>query len=302
MHGGLCRAAIAPLVGLLAITAVARGLGQAPPTPHEPAPPGSVRLYVFDCGVIHVADPARFQLKKEELAATDFSVACYLVVHPKGTLVWDVGAVPDAAWTPTGSPVTVGLVLADSQHREVTVLKPLRTQLADAGYAPSDVTYLALSHYHYDHTANANDFAAATWLVRKEERDAMFAARPPPFAQPATYAALRRTPTVILSRDEHDVFGDGTVMIKSAPGHTPGHQVLFVKLAETGSVVVSGDLYHYPEERTLDRVPTFEFNAEQTRASRRVIEAFLKQTGAQLWIQHDLLANARLKKGPAYYQ
>lgn len=302
MHDGVCRAALAPLLGLLSVAAVAIASGQAPPTPPGHVPPRSVRLYVFDCGTIRVADPVRFQLKKEELAATDLSVACYLVAHPKGTLIWDAGAVPDAAWTPTGRPVTVGLVLADSQHREVTVLKPLKTQLAEAGYAPSEVTYLALSHYHYDHTANANDFAAATWLVRQAERDTMFAAHPPAFTQPATYAALRHSRTLILSGDEHDVFGDGTVVIKSAPGHTPGHQVLFVKLAETGGVVVSGDLYHYPEERALDRVPTFEFNAEQTRASRRVIEAFLKRTGAQLWIQHDLLANAKLKKAPAYYQ
>jgi len=63
--------------------------------------------------------------------------------------------------------------------------------------------------------------------------------------------------------------------------HTPGHQVLYLKLAKTGGVVFSGDLYHYPEERTLDRVPTFEFNPEQTRATRVAIDTFLKKAGAQ---------------------
>jgi len=66
-------------------------------------------------------------------------------------------------------------------------------------------------------------------------------------------------------------------------------------------VTLSGDLYHYPEERKLDRVPTFDFNEEQTRASRVMIEAFLKKTGAQLWIQHDIIANAKLKKSPNFY-
>jgi len=75
-----------------------------------------------------------------------------------------------------------------------------------------------------------------------------------------------------------------------------------VKLPETGDVVLSGDLYHYPEERMLDRVPTFEFDQEQTRATRAAIEAFLVQTGAQLWIQHDINGNARLKKAPHYYE
>jgi glyoxylase-like metal-dependent hydrolase (beta-lactamase superfamily II) len=106
----------------------------------------------------------------------------------------------------------------------------------------------------------------------------------------------------MLKEDEHDVFGDGTVVIKSAPGHTPGHQVLYLKLAKTGGVMLSGDLYHYPEERVLDRVPTFEFDPERTRASRVAIDAFLKKAGAQLWIQHDFNGNARLRKSPEFYE
>ena len=98
------------------------------------------------------------------------------------------------------------------------------------------------------------------------------------------------------------MFGDKTVVIKSAPGHSPGHQVLFLKLAKTGPIVLSGDLYHYPEERKLNKIPTTEFNAAQTVASRAEIEAFLKKTGAQLWIQHDYTANAKLKKAPQFYE
>jgi glyoxylase-like metal-dependent hydrolase (beta-lactamase superfamily II) len=261
-----------------------------------------LRLYVLDCGTLHVTDPVRFQFKKEELAELDLSVACYLIVHPKGTLMWDVGAVPDSAWTPTGGPVSYRVILPDSQTRDVTVRVPLRTQLATVGISPADVTYLALSHYHYDHTANANDFAKAIWLVRPEERDTMFAAIPPGVTQPATYENLRNSKVVLLRTADYDVFGDSTVVIKSAPGHTPGHQVLYVKLAQTGGILISGDLYHYPEERLLDRVPTFEFAPEQTRATRASIEAFLKGTGAQLWIQHDLRADRLLRKAPAYYQ
>jgi glyoxylase-like metal-dependent hydrolase (beta-lactamase superfamily II) len=92
------------------------------------------------------------------------------------------------------------------------------------------------------------------------------------------------------------------VVIKFAPGHTPGHQILYVKLAKTGAVVLSGDLYHYPEERTLNRVPTFEFDQDQTRATRAALDKFLKKTGAQLWIQHDYIGNSKLKKAPAYYE
>jgi glyoxylase-like metal-dependent hydrolase (beta-lactamase superfamily II) len=294
---------MAAVVAVLVFAVLANGAGKTGSSPgHRAKPPQSVRLYVFDCGSLEDMDTGRFQLKKEEVATSRMSVACSLVAHPKGTLIWDAGAVPDTAWKPARNPVTQHIVLPDAQERDVTMIKSLTAQLADVGYSPADITYFALSHYHYDHTANANEFAGATWLVRKEERDAMFAERPPGVTLPASYAALRNSKTLILKSDEHDVFGDGTVVIKAARGHTPGHQILYVKLAKTGGVVLSGDLYHYPEERALDRVPTFEFNQQQTRATRVVIEAFLKKTGAQLWIQHDFTANAKLKKAPAYYE
>ncbi len=297
------RLLLAAAGAVLLLAAQARSGGQITPSDlRSPQPTRSLRLYVIDCGTLHIADLGRFQLKKEEVSTTDLSVACFLVVHPKGTLIWDTGAVPDAAWKPTGSPVTQHIVLRDAQQRDLTMVQPLKAQLAELGYSPSVITYLALSHYHYDHTANANAFAGATWLVRQGERDAMFADKPPGTTQPSTYAALRNSRTLILKSDEHDAFGDGTVVILSAPGHTPGHQALYLKLAKTGGVVLSGDLYHYPEERSLDRVPTFEFNPERTRATRVAIDAFLKKTASQLWIQHDFNGNAKLTKSPHFYE
>src|SRR5215472_15379597 len=69
----------------------------------------SVRLYVFDCGTIHITDVGRFGLKKEEVATSDLSVPSFLILHPKGTLIWNTGAVPDWAWKPTGRPVAYHL-------------------------------------------------------------------------------------------------------------------------------------------------------------------------------------------------
>ena len=266
------------------------------------APPASVRVYVFDCGKLEGGDPSRFSLKREEMKTTDMSVACYLVAHPKGTLMWDVGAVPDGDVTSPGTPARYHIVLPNGNERFVTTTQTLKTQLAGAGYAPGDINYLALSHYHYDHTANANLFAGATWLVRQVERDVMFPQKPNDLTRPDTYSALRSAKTTIIKTDDYDVFGDGSVVMKLTPGHTPGHNVLFVKLAKTGPVVISGDLYHYPEERSLHRVPTFDVDPKQTAASRTALDAFLKTTNAQLWIQHDLAATAKMKKAPAYYE
>src|SRR5262245_24185555 len=256
-------------------------------TAAQAAAPQTLRLYVLDGGTLHIADVGRFGLKKDEVATSGLAVAAYLVVHPKGTLLWDAGAIPDSDWKATGTAVRHHLVLPDGGQRDLTMRRPLLQQLAEIGYKPADITYLALSHYHYDHTANANAFASATWLVRAAEREPMFAEKAPGITRPSTYAALRESKTTLIESDEYDVFGDGTVVIKSAPGHTPGHQVLLVRLARRGNILLSGDLYHYSEERVLDRLPTFEFDEAQTRAARADIEAYLHKNDALLWIQHD---------------
>jgi glyoxylase-like metal-dependent hydrolase (beta-lactamase superfamily II) len=156
----------------------------------------------------------------------------------------------------------------------------LLPQLAALGYPAKNITYIAFSHYHFDHIANANAFAGSTWLVHAAERDAMFAASP---KDQSAYSQLRHSKTVILPNTDYDVFGDGTVIIKSAPGHTPGHQVLALKLPKTGPVLIAGDLWHYAAERTALKAPEGEANKQQTLASRAAMEAYLKQSGAQLF-------------------
>ena len=254
--------------------------------------PNSVRLYVFDCGKLDIPDITPYQLTRAEIATNVMSVPCFLIAHPRGTLMWDVGAVTDRL-IPAGGTGTL--------RGYGTSSKKLETQLNEIGYRPRDITYLSLSHFHWDHVGNANMFAGATWLVRQGERDVMFSDPPSTRTEPQNFNALKNSKTTIITTADYDVFGDGSVVIKSAPGHSPDHQVLFVNLSKTGPVVLSGDLYHYPEERALKKIPTTEFNREQSAASRAAIEAFLMRTHAQLWIEHDFNANAKLKKSPAYY-
>ncbi len=254
--------------------------------------PNSVRLYVFDCGKLDIPDITPYQLTRAEIATNVMSVPCFLIAHPRGTLMWDVGAVTDRL-IPAGGTGTL--------RGYGTSSKKLETQLNEIGYRPRDLTYLSLSHFHWDHVGNANMFAEAIWLVRKGERDVMFSDPPSTRTEPQNFNALKNSKTTIITTADYDVFGDGSVVIKSAPGHSPDHQVLFVNLSKTGPVVLSGDLYHYPEERALKKIPTTEFNREQSATSRAAIEAFLMRTHAQLWIEHDFNANAKLKKSPAYY-
>jgi N-acyl homoserine lactone hydrolase len=256
----------------------------------RPQPATGLRLYVFDLGKLAIPDPSNFGFTKEELATTDLAVAGYLIVHSRGTLIWDTGVVPDAE---------VGTAARGAERAEG---HRLGEQLAAIGYRPADITYLAFSHYHSDHTANGNTFKGSTWLVRKAERDVIFAEKPAGITNPSHFTALKDAKTTLIDQDEYDVFRDGTVIVKSTPGHTPGHQVLVLKLAQTGTIVLAGDLYHYPEERTAHRFPTFEFDKEQSAASRGMIEQFVTRNRAQLWIEHDYVHHATLQKSPSYYE
>ena len=84
----LATLAAAALAFLIAPTATSQS---------KPKAPKSVRLYVFDCGLLTMSAPATFGFTKEEVGEKQpFAVPCYLVVHPKGTLMWDVGVIPDA--------------------------------------------------------------------------------------------------------------------------------------------------------------------------------------------------------------
>jgi glyoxylase-like metal-dependent hydrolase (beta-lactamase superfamily II) len=249
-----------------------------------------VRLYVIDCGTIISHQPERFGLTREDVPDPDFSDPCFLVMHPKGILLFDTG-LTDAQ---VGRPIYENKMGYEGQLKTVS----LKGELARIGVTAPMITYLALSHSHWDHVGNANDYAGSIWLARKAEYDMMFgptateAARKP-------YAALAQARTRFIDGD-YDVFGDGSVLLLSTPGHTPGHQSLYVKLARTGGVVISGDLYHYTAERTLNRVPPREQSLE-TPASRKKVEDFLRRTNSQLWIGHAIDWYQGAVKAPGWY-
>ncbi len=142
------------------------------------------------------------------------------------------------------------------------------------------IKYLALSHTHPDHTGNANLFTAATLYMQEPEYDAAFGPDAAKYNfNPATYDKLRGNPVVKLHGD-HDVFSDGSVVIKSTPGHTIGHQALLVRLPKTGPVLLSGDLVHFEDNWVNKRVPARNFDREQSLRTMEAIGAFLAETKA----------------------
>jgi N-acyl homoserine lactone hydrolase len=255
-----------------------------------------LRLYVFDCGVIEIDDVSAFGLGNDETPVRKLFVPCYLIERGIGDesqrLLFDAGL--PMALAGQG-------ILEPEPGMRVRYDRPLEDQLEILGLDPSHIDFVAFSHLHFDHVGSATLFTDSTLLIQRTEYEAGFNDPDPRLFDVSLYGALRNSPRILLDGD-HDVFGDGRVRLISAPGHTPGHQVLLVRLEETGPLLLSGDLYHFRESRALRRVPVFNTDADQTRAAMDRVEALLEEEGAKLWIQHDMALAETLRKAPEYYR
>src|SRR5262245_34044577 len=118
----------------LAIGALALAAGLAAHAQSAtPAAVRSPRLYVLDGGVL-ASDVSRYGLTPDQVQSAPLSVAAYLIVHPRGVLLWDAGAVPDKERASAAVGSNHHLVLADGQERNVELGALLLTQIAAAGY------------------------------------------------------------------------------------------------------------------------------------------------------------------------
>jgi N-acyl homoserine lactone hydrolase len=264
---------------------------------HAPSEPQSTvqRMYVFNCGESRTTDVSRWSPGVNVGQPWEFSNNCYLIRHAKGWMLWDSGFSDAVASMPDGLVAAGGALRAQ-------LPKTLVSQLAEVGIKTTDITYIAFSHFHPDHAGNANLFTGATLYIQETEYDAIFGATPQKFGfNPATYENLRANRVVKLKGD-HDVFGDGSVVILSTPGHTPGHQSLLVRLPKTGVVILSGDLAHFQSNWDNRRVPGMNFNSAQTTASMERVAALIVSEKAQFWINHDKAQSAKVPKAPAYVE
>jgi len=263
---------------LMAAACLLTACGQATQGPPAPA----VQIYAMDCGrasfddVGMFADDGSFDGQSRTLVDP-----CYLIRHPDGDLIWDTGF-PDAI-----ADMDQGLNLPEMGAR-VTMGAKLIDQLARLELTPDDIEFVSFSHSHADHTGNGNLFRNSTWIVDADEREYMFNSEHRADAQSfGAYSQLESAETrLIEGDDDYDVFGDGAVRIIQAPGHTPGHAVLLVQLANAGSVLLTGDMYHLAESRERRTVPTFNTDRAQTLASMDKIEQIAADTEALVIRQH----------------
>lgn len=252
----------------------------------------AVKLYAFDGGTVMANNLNLFaQGDTYKGESKELSDAFFVIEHPKGTLLWDTGLPEmlvgnDPYTTPDG-----GFTIS----RKDSTLNQLRS----IGLDSSDVEMIAFSHIHFDHTGGANHFSNAKWLVQQTEMDFINsdAIKGNSFYAPDSFSKLGNTQ--ILEGD-HDVFGDGTVVIKYYPGHTAGHQALYLELPNEGPTMLSGDIYHFEKNREDGIVPQFNFDISESETSIKAFEAFVKEKNAKVYIQHDKGNFEAMPKVPNY--
>lgn len=255
--------------------------------------PGDIRLYVLDCGRAQLKDMAPFSDTGEYNGKPGtIAVSCFLIQHPKGTLIWDTGMGDSLAEKRDG---------VDEGGIHMTVSVTLVDQLKTLRLTPADITFVAFSHFHFDHTGNANLFPSSTWILNQAEVNWATASPTPGGVNSASFSSYKTAKTKMIDGD-YDVFGDGSVRILRAPGHTPGHQVLMLRLKKSGTVILSGDLYHLRENYEHRRVPDFNFNRADTLASMDRIEKIIQNSKARLIVQHDLGDFSAVPKFPAFLE
>ena len=248
--------------------------------------PSIERLYILNCGEGVAGDIGRWSPGVNEGKSMDFVDNCYLIKHNSGWMLWDTGVTDAIAAMPNGQ------APADPKATHWRRPKTLASQLDAVGVKPSDIKYLAISHTHPDHIGNVGLFPTSMLLVQKAE-----------YEWPAPLGVGRFKPEHPVQKLEgdHDVFGDGSVIIISTPGHTPGHQSLLVKLPKTGAIVLSGDAVHFKDNWDNRRVPAINFDKDKTATSLQRIADLLAAEKAQLWINHDKTQRDSLKLAPEFF-
>jgi N-acyl homoserine lactone hydrolase len=247
---------------------------------------GVDKLYILNCGEGVAGDISRWSPGVNVGKSMPFVDNCYLIHHTQGWLLWDTGVSDAIAAMPDGQKPD------DPRGIHWKRPKTLANQLGELSVKPADIKFVAVSHTHPDHIGNVELVPQAMLLVQKAEYD-----------WPGANSAPRFKPEhpVTKLEGDYDVFKDGSVVILSTPGHTPGHQSLLVKLPKTGALVLSGDAVHFQGNWENRGVPAANFDKDKTLASMQRLADVLSKEKAQLWINHDKAQRDSLKMAPDSY-
>lgn len=219
----------------------------------------------------------------------ELPVSCALLRHGQGTVLVDTGCNPKAAEDPEGRWGGLARVMNPVFSPEETVVP----QLEAVGLTPDDVDLVVCSHLHPDHCGCNDAFRRATILCHAVELEAARAEGavkqgylPVEWDQPNGFTTFS---------GEHDLFGDGRVVLLPLPGHTPGMTGTLVSLDRDGRFLLAGDAA--PMRSALEGIaPRNNWNQEAAAASVQEIRRH-EADGATVIFGHDAAQWASLRKG-----
>src|ERR671922_1002121 len=210
-------------------------------------------------------------------------VSSYLVVHPQGRLLFDTGVHCQSIADPIGR-------IGEERARRIRIRSQVGddvvSQLTRAGLQPDDITCVVNSHLHFDHCGGNEFFPDATFLVQRPELEAArrpgfvpsYNPSPIDFDHPLDYQMID---------GEHDVFGDGSVVLLPTYGHTPGHQSLLVRAGKGAHLVCASDACYTRENMDRDVLPRILWDAAVMRDSLATLRKLRDQAGATMFYGHD---------------
>lgn len=268
--------------------------------------PQGMKLYVFSSGALTIGKHILQNLAPQDTIKVP--VGFFVVMHPKGNVLFDTGnndkIITDPSyWGPAFqrlSPVNTPDMAIDAQ-------------LGRIGLKPDDITHVVVSHLHLDHGGNVGKFPNSTLVVQKDEIRNAFWPEPGtagPYI-PGDIAPLRsdlgeampNKYKMIQLNGDMDIFGDGSVVVKRWVGHTPGSQMMVVRLPKTGTIILTGDNAYFRENVEKNILPNVALAYDPPGILRayewiRYLQATEK---ADFFTAHDPDAFKALKKPPEYY-
>lgn len=257
-----------------------------------------MRLYAFHAGGER-ADMAAFDPFDPQVGTPiDIPYFFYLIQHERGNVLFDTGAHPSLATNPRER-------LGDEAENWEIVMSPddgAEDRLASIGLASSDITHVVQSHLHYDHAGGLCFFTHAPVYVQQEELS--FAYSPPVYQEGLYLKADFDLPDIRWKEvaGEHDIFGDGRLVVVPTPGHCAGHQSLIVRL-ENRTVILIADAAYLVEKMRDRALPagSLVWSPDHMVASWEKIEQLERELGAELVATHDLKFRQRVRMAPEQF-
>jgi glyoxylase-like metal-dependent hydrolase (beta-lactamase superfamily II) len=248
-----------------------------------------VELWRLDCGEFLDLDRSIssdvFAYERGKWSPTN---SCYLIRHEKKYMLWDTGLSLTASWE-------------DSIGWKTAKGEPLVAQLSRIQIKPEQISIIGISHCHADHMGQALQFPHARLLMGKTDFDVVVSQKSVPVKVKLYDMSpwLAEGATVEPIEGDKDVFGDGSVVMLSTPGHTLGHHSLLVRLPKAGPIILSGDLWSMADQISSNNMSVFTMNRAEALASMDRVLKIASNLKAKIIIQHEKADVPKLPKFPS---